>query len=156
MPLYWRARQQSAARPRQTPQAVAEVEYADLHDAEQECALFLRSTAGQPQQFTERFMTAAAPGIIATAMGNAYYDSHERYVFAIAKQMQKEYELIHAKGFILQLDCPDLAMERAMLFQDAPLAAFSGGGGDAYSRIECGYRQYPSRPCAPARLLGKF
>ena len=119
-----RVRQQSTGRPRQTPQAVAEVEYADLHDAEQECALFLRSTEGQPQQFTERFMTAAAPGIIATAMGNAYYDSHERYVFAIAKQMQKEYELIHARGFILQLDCPDLAMERAMLFQDAPLARF--------------------------------
>ena len=120
----WRARQQSTARPRQTPQAVAEVEYADLHDAEQECDLFLRYTEGQPQQFTERFMTAASPGIIATAMGNAYYDSHERYVFAIAKQMQKEYELIHAKGFILQLDCPDLAMERAMLFQDAPLQRF--------------------------------
>ena len=120
----WRARQQSTARPRLTPQAVAEVEYADLHDAEQECDLFLRYTEGQPQQFTERFMTAASPGIIATAMGNAYYDSHERYVFAIAKQMQKEYELIHAKGFILQLDCPDLAMERAMLFQDAPLQRF--------------------------------
>jgi 5-methyltetrahydropteroyltriglutamate--homocysteine methyltransferase len=120
----WRARQQSTARPLQTPQAVAEVEYADLHDAEQECDLFLRYTEGQPQQFTERFMTAASPGIIATAMGNAYYDSHERYVFAIAKQMQKEYELIHAKGFILQLDCPDLAMERAMLFQDAPLQRF--------------------------------
>jgi 5-methyltetrahydropteroyltriglutamate--homocysteine methyltransferase len=120
----WRARQQSAARPRLTPQAVAEVEYADLHDAEQECDLLLRSTEGQPRQFTERFMTAASPGIIATAMGNTYYDSHERYVFAIAKQMQKEYELIHAKGFILQLDCPDLAMERAMLFQDAPLQRF--------------------------------
>ena len=120
----WRARQQSTARPRQTPQAVAEVEYADLHDAEQECDLFLRYTEGQPQQFTERFMTAASPGIIATAMGNAYYDSHERYVFAVAKQMQKEYELIHAKGFILQLDCPDLAMERAMLFQDTPLQRF--------------------------------
>jgi 5-methyltetrahydropteroyltriglutamate--homocysteine methyltransferase len=120
----WRTRQQSTARPQQMPQAVAEVEYGDLHDAEQECDLFLRYTEGQPQQFTERFMTAASPGIIATAMGNAYYDSHERYVFAIAKQMQKEYELIHAKGFILQLDCPDLAMERAMLFQDAPLPRF--------------------------------
>jgi 5-methyltetrahydropteroyltriglutamate--homocysteine methyltransferase len=120
----WRTRQQSTARPRQTPQVVAEVEYADLHDAEQECELFLRYTESQPQQFTERFMTAASPGIIATAMGNAYYDSHERYVFAVAKQMQKEYDLIHARGFILQLDCPDLAMERAMLFQDAPLQRF--------------------------------
>jgi len=120
----WRARQQSTARPRQMPQAVAEVEYTGLQEAEQECDLFLRCTVAQPQQFAERFMTAAAPGIIATAMGNAYYDSHERYVFAVAKQMQKEYELIHAKGFILQLDCPDLAMERAMLFQDAPLERF--------------------------------
>jgi 5-methyltetrahydropteroyltriglutamate--homocysteine methyltransferase len=120
----WRARQQGTARPRQMPQAVAEVGYTDLRDAEQECDLFLRCTESQPRQFTERFMTAASPGIIATAMGNAYYDSHERYVFAIAKQMQKEYELIHARGFIVQLDCPDLAMERAMLFQDAPLQRF--------------------------------
>jgi 5-methyltetrahydropteroyltriglutamate--homocysteine methyltransferase len=120
----WRARQQSTGRPQLTPQAVAEVEYTDLHEAEQECDLFLQCTAAQQQQFTESFMTAAAPGIIATAMGNAYYDSHERYVFAVAKQMQKEYDLIHAKGLILQLDCPDLAMERAMLFQDAPLHRF--------------------------------
>lgn len=119
----WRARQQSTGRPQLTPQAIAEVEYTDLHEAEQECDLFLQCMAAQ-QQFTESFMTAAAPGIIATAMGNAYYDSHERYVFAVAKQMQKEYEIIHAKGFILQLDCPDLAMERAMLFQDAPLQRF--------------------------------
>src|SRR5215475_7886083 len=77
----WRARQQSTARPRQTPQAVAEVEYADLHEAEQECELFRRYTEGQPQQFTERFMTAASPGIVATAMGNAYYDSHDRFFF---------------------------------------------------------------------------
>jgi 5-methyltetrahydropteroyltriglutamate--homocysteine methyltransferase len=120
----WRTRQQSTARPQQTPQAIAEVEYTDLREAEQECDLFLRCTAAQPQQFTESFMTAAAPGIIATAMGNAYYDSHEHYVFAVAKQMQKEYELMHAKGFVLQLDCPDLAMERAMLFQDVPLERF--------------------------------
>jgi 5-methyltetrahydropteroyltriglutamate--homocysteine methyltransferase len=72
----WRARQQSTARPRLTPQAVTEVEYADLQDAAQECDLFLRYTEGQPQQFTERFMTAASPGIVATAMGNAYYDSY--------------------------------------------------------------------------------
>lgn len=120
----WQARQHPAARPRLTPQAVAEVEYTDLREAEQECDVFLRCTAAQPQQFTEGFMTAAAPGIIATAMGNAYYDSYESYVFAVARQMQKEYELIHAKGLILQLDCPDLAMERAMLFQDESLARF--------------------------------
>lgn len=120
----WRTRQQSSGRPTHIPQAIAEVEYTDVLAAEQECDLFWRCLAAQPRAFTESFMTAAAPGIIATAMGNAYYDSHEHYVFAIAKQMQKEYELIHAKGFVLQLDCPDLAMERAMMFQDASLRHF--------------------------------
>lgn len=120
----WRLRQQQSGRSTQTPQAIAAVEYPDLHEAQHECDLFLQCTASQPRQFTEHFMTAAAPGIIATAMGNVYYDSHESYVFAVAKEMQKEYELIHAKGLILQLDCPDLAMERAMLYQDAPLQRF--------------------------------
>ncbi|MBM3224213.1 MAG: cobalamin-independent methionine synthase II family protein [Candidatus Tectomicrobia bacterium] len=117
-------RLQRSGRRRQTPQAIGAVEYTDLSAAEQECALYSRCLAAQPRQFVESFMTAAAPGIIATAIGNTYYDSHENYVFAIARQMQKEYELIHAQGFVLQLDCPDLAMERAMMFQDEPLQRF--------------------------------
>ena len=120
----WRARRQSGGRTFMPPQAVAEVEYVDRREAEAECDLFLRCTAGTPAPFTERFMTAAAPGIIATALLNAYYDSHEHYVFAVARQMQQEYELIHAKGLLLQLDCPDLAMERAMLFQHDSLRRF--------------------------------
>jgi 5-methyltetrahydropteroyltriglutamate--homocysteine methyltransferase len=120
----WRARRRSGGRTITPPQAVAEVEYADVREAEEECDLFLRCTAGTPSPFTECFMTAASPGIIATALLNAYYDSHERYVFAVARQMQKEYELIHAKGLLLQLDCPDLAMERAMLFQHDSLQRF--------------------------------
>jgi len=117
-------RLQRSGRRLQTPQAIGAVEYTDLSAAEQECALYSRCLAAQPRQFVESFMTAAAPGIIATAIGNTYYDSHENYVFAIARQMQKEYELIHAQGFVLQLDCPDLAMERAMMFQDEPLQRF--------------------------------
>lgn len=104
------------------PQAVAEVSYDDLSAVEQECALFLRCT--EQAAFTERFMTAASPGIIATTMLNAYYDSHEAYVLAVAEQMKKEYEHIHAQGLLLQLDAPDLAMERTFLFQDQTLAEF--------------------------------
>jgi 5-methyltetrahydropteroyltriglutamate--homocysteine methyltransferase len=69
-------------------------------------------------------MTAASPGVIATIMLDAYYGSHERYVRALAREMRKEYELIVSRGFVLQLDCPDLAMERARFFQDAPLDTF--------------------------------
>jgi 5-methyltetrahydropteroyltriglutamate--homocysteine methyltransferase len=69
-------------------------------------------------------MTAASPGVIATIMLDAYYGSHERYVRALAREMRKEYALIVSRGFVLQLDCPDLAMERARFFQDAPLDKF--------------------------------
>lgn len=106
------------------PQAVAEVEYIDLREAEAECDGFLRYATGVPPPFTEGFMSAASPGIIATALSNAYYESHERYVFAVARQMQQEYELIHTKGLLLQLDCPDLAMERARVFQNDSLQHF--------------------------------
>ena len=104
------------------PQAVAELAYDDLSAVQQECALFLRCT--EQAAFTERFMTAASPGIIATTMLNAHYDSHEAYVLAVAEQMKKEYEYIHAQGLLLQLDAPDLAMERTFLFQDQTLAEF--------------------------------
>jgi len=117
-------RRRSAARVSFTPQAVGEVEYTGLSEAAEECDLFLRASDAAPQRFSERFMTAASPGIIATTMLNAYYDSHERYVFALAAQMQREYELIHSRGLILQLDCPDLAMERVRLFRDDPLERF--------------------------------
>lgn len=106
------------------PQAVAEVQYEDLSGVQKECALFQRSTEGLTRQFTERFMTAASPGIICTTMLNGYYDTYERYVFAVAEQMRKEYEYIVAQGFVLQLDAPDLAMERTFLFQDQSLSEF--------------------------------
>ena len=106
------------------PQAIAEVEYDDLSAVQDECAMFLRCTDQTPGAFTERFMTAASPGIIATTMLNAYYDSHAAYVLAVAEQMKKEYEYIHAQGVLLQLDAPDLAMERTFLFQDQTLAEF--------------------------------
>jgi 5-methyltetrahydropteroyltriglutamate--homocysteine methyltransferase len=69
------------------------------------------------------FMTAASPGIIATTMLNAHYDTYEAYVFAVAREMRKEYELI-ADNFILQIDAPDLAMERTVLFHDKTVPEF--------------------------------
>jgi len=106
------------------PQAVAELRYDDLGALRSECELFRRLADEAPRQFTERFMTAPTPGIIATTMLNAHYDSHERYVFAVAGQMRQEYEYIHAQGLVLQLDAPDLAMERTFLFQDRSLREF--------------------------------
>jgi len=120
--LEWRRR--SAARITDAPQAVAEIAYDDLGEAERECEVFLGALAAERRRFVEPFMTAASPGTIATVLLNAHYDSHERYVMALAREMRKEYELIHARGLLLQVDCPDLAMERARFFQHASLEAF--------------------------------
>ena len=117
-------RRRGAARIGNAPQAVADVRYDDLGEAARECDLFERATDASPRKFVERFMTAASPGTIATVLLNAHYDTHERYVMALADEMRKEYELIHARGFVLQLDCPDLAMERMRFFQHEPLERF--------------------------------
>jgi 5-methyltetrahydropteroyltriglutamate--homocysteine methyltransferase len=117
-------RRRSAARIANAPQAIAEIEYRDLGEASRECDLFLRCADAHPKQFAERFMTAASPGVIATILLSRYYDSHERYVRALAREMRKEYELIHGRGLVLQLDGPDLAMERARFFQHEPLDRF--------------------------------
>ncbi len=106
------------------PQAQGPISYEDFGAVQKECEMFERAAARAPRSFAERFMTAAAPGIIATTMLNAYYDSYERYVFAIADEMRKEYEYISSRGLLLQIDAPDLAMERTFLFQDKSEAEY--------------------------------
>jgi 5-methyltetrahydropteroyltriglutamate--homocysteine methyltransferase len=108
---------------RNAPQAVADVVYDDLGPAEEECRMFTAALDGLKQKPVDAFMTAASPGIIATTLMNAHYDSHEAYVFALARQMKKEYERI-ARDFVLQIDAPDLAMERTILFQDKSVPEF--------------------------------
>jgi len=108
---------------RNAAQAVADVVYDDLSAAKEEVRMFKGALDGLARKPVEAFMTAASPGIIATTLMNAYYDSHEAYVFALARQIAKEYELI-ARDFILQIDAPDLAMERTVLFQDKSVAEF--------------------------------
>ena len=105
------------------PQAVADVVYEDLGPAEDEIRLFKAALTELAKPPAETFMTAAAPGIIATTMLNAHYDTHEAYVFALAREMRKEYELI-ARDFILQIDAPDLALERTVLFADKTIPEF--------------------------------
>ena len=117
-------RRRDAARIADAPQAIAEIEYADLTPAAREVDQFIAETDGRPRAFAERFMTAASPGVIATILLSAHYASHEQYIMALAREMRKEYELIHARGLVLQLDCPDLAMERARFFRRDSLDRF--------------------------------
>jgi 5-methyltetrahydropteroyltriglutamate--homocysteine methyltransferase len=67
---------------------------------------------------TDLFMTSASPGLVPVFQTNEYYPSHEAYVEAIAAAMQPEYEAVVGAGFVLQLDCPDLAMAHHTSFQE--------------------------------------
>jgi len=70
------------------------------------------------------FMSAASPGVISLFFHDDHYRNHEAYLFAIADAMRHEYETVARAGFILQLDCPDLAMGRHIQFADLPLEEF--------------------------------
>ncbi|MFQ6026642.1 MAG: cobalamin-independent methionine synthase II family protein [Dehalococcoidia bacterium] len=66
----------------------------------------------------EAFMTAASPGVIAHFLINQYFPSREDYLDRLAEVMREEYNAIHQAGFLLQVDCPDLAMGRHLRFPD--------------------------------------
>jgi 5-methyltetrahydropteroyltriglutamate--homocysteine methyltransferase len=99
------------------PEAQADITYVDLKPIAEETAR-LNKIAGELGAFSERFMTAASPGIISTTMLNAHYDSHDSYLDAIAREMSKEYQAVHQAGLVLQIDAPDLAMDRTMMYRD--------------------------------------
>jgi 5-methyltetrahydropteroyltriglutamate--homocysteine methyltransferase len=100
------------------PAAESEVTYLDTSEVEAECALV------EGAAFAETFMTAASPGIVASAMENRFYPSREEYVGAVAAALSVEYHAIVDRGLLLQIDAPDLAMERHTLFADRPLREF--------------------------------
>jgi len=64
------------------------------------------------------FMNAASPGVISLFLQNDYYPSRQHYLDALAEVMKAEYKAIIDAGLDLQLDCPDLALSRHMLFAD--------------------------------------
>jgi 5-methyltetrahydropteroyltriglutamate--homocysteine methyltransferase len=72
----------------------------------------------------EAFLSAASPGVISLFFHNGHYRSHEAYLYAIAEAMRHEYETVANAGFILQVDCPDLAMGRHIQYADLGLAEF--------------------------------
>jgi len=73
---------------------------------------------------TRGFMNAASPGVIALFLQNAFYPTREAYLAALAEAMREEYRTIIEAGLDLQLDCPDLALSRHMLFTDLTDAEF--------------------------------
>jgi 5-methyltetrahydropteroyltriglutamate--homocysteine methyltransferase len=83
----------------------------------------LRAASAAAQPF-DAFMNAASPGVVTSFLPNAYYPTHDAYMAAVAAAMREEYEAIVGAGFVLQVDCPDLAMSRHTGFQGLSEAEF--------------------------------
>ena len=97
------------------PQAQAPVHYENEAPLREELQMFSEALS-QHTGFTESFVTAPSPGIVAAAMEDKYYNDLDAYIEALADALATEYSAIVAAGHVLQLDCPDLAMERHTYF----------------------------------------
>jgi len=106
------------------PQAVGEVTYKDARAIKHECARLRANLDALKQKPEGAFMTAPSPGIIAAAMENKHYDGLGSYIEAVGRALAVEYRAVVDAGFTLQIDAPDLAMERHTLFADKPLGEF--------------------------------
>ena len=98
------------------PMCVGEVKSKGQGELEKDIA---NLKAGMAEQDIERgFMNAASPGVISLFLQNDFYATREEYLAALADTMREEYRTIVESGLDLQLDCPDLALSRHMLFND--------------------------------------
>jgi 5-methyltetrahydropteroyltriglutamate--homocysteine methyltransferase len=108
------------------PKAIGEVRYLDDRAINDECLYFKAVLAETPGAFVEPFMTAPSPGILAMAVRNEHYETLAAYLAALGAALKVEYEAIARHGFLLQIDAPDLALERHITYKDQPVAAFVG------------------------------
>ena len=130
--------------------------------ARQELQLFKASLerTGVGSQAAETFVTAATPGIVSTTLlrnpNNPDYTTDRDYVMALAEELRGEYELIVEHGHILQVDGPDLALERQILYVDQAARRLSQTSRAAYRGAQRRPGQHPQRPRASARMLGEL
>ena len=106
------------------PMNLGAVRYVDQALLEDECETFRRALDGVGGGFAQPFMTAPSPGIVVSAMKSNHYAEREAYLADVAEALRVEYEAVAARGWLLQIDAPDLAMERHFLFADEPLRVF--------------------------------
>lgn len=102
---------------------IDEVKSGDLSPLHQDLRCFAKALENTESDAVT-FMTSASPGVISVFQLNEYYPSERDYIEALAEAMRPEYEAIVKAGHLLQLDCPDLAMNRHLGFQNQSEEAF--------------------------------
>jgi 5-methyltetrahydropteroyltriglutamate--homocysteine methyltransferase len=106
---------------RKTPACIGAIVVRDKDAAARDAANLKAALGGDT---ADGFLSAASPGVIGLFFKNQHYPSYEAYLFAIADAMRHEYDAVVGAGFVLQIDCPDLAMGRHIQFADLDLAGF--------------------------------
>jgi 5-methyltetrahydropteroyltriglutamate--homocysteine methyltransferase len=106
------------------PAAIGDIVYEGAQEAVEDCDVLTDTIAEAGREPSTGFLTAPSPGIVATTFRNKHYDSYEAYLAALGTELRKEYQVIIDAGLILQVDAPDLAMERVMYFQDQSVKEF--------------------------------
>ncbi|PON17165.1 epoxyalkane--coenzyme M transferase [Candidatus Entotheonella serta] len=97
------------------PKCVCALHYENMEPLEQDLARF-RGIVNQLHP-TGAFLPAASPGVLSTFIANQHYATNEAYLAGLADAMQTEYEAIADAGFVLQIDCPDLAASNHTVYQ---------------------------------------
>ena len=110
------ASSRQAAIPILRPACNGPVAWKDKEEGRKDIANLKSALSGVSPE--EVFMTAASPGVIALFLRNEYYPTREAYLSVLVDVMKEEYETIHEAGFLLQVDCPDLAMGRHLQFPE--------------------------------------
>ncbi len=107
---------------RKSPACNAPIQVRDATAVRKDIENLKAAVAGTPA--TEVFVSAASPGVVSLFFRNDFYPSEEAYLYAIADAMRTEYAALLEAGFILQIDCPDLAMGRHIQYADLDLKEF--------------------------------
>ncbi|MCR9177475.1 MAG: cobalamin-independent methionine synthase II family protein [Alphaproteobacteria bacterium] len=117
------------------PMATGPVGYANPEANATELRVFKEALAEQGDVFADAFMTAPSPGIVERAIKNAHYASDSDYLDALADALSVEYRAAIEAGLMLQIDAPDLALERHVSFSDRPIEEFVRFVGQVVTRI---------------------
>jgi 5-methyltetrahydropteroyltriglutamate--homocysteine methyltransferase len=118
------AAQEAVSNRDRLPMCLGAISYIGRDELHREIDAFASALAETRGRYGEAFLTAPSPGILAAIVRNEHYASQEDYLAAIGQALQIEYEAIVKAGFLLQIDAPDLALERHGSFQHKELKDF--------------------------------
>lgn len=108
------------------PMAIGPIRYEDRAANAAEIDGFKAALADAGGGFADAFITAPSPGIVAMAMKNRYYPDDQAYLTDVAEALKVEYQAAIGAGLLLQIDAPDLALERHLTYADRPVGDFVG------------------------------